>query len=133
METFTLRRSGRAPLRFTGELLVESSGRHIRGQEQNRWHNIAIYRDGDRRLFAHVAYRTTWAGETDRDDIFDALTVNDLEIELAGYNPTAYVVGYPNSLGDLAKKQAALLARLRARYEEQVGDVLMEVSNTTAG
>lgn len=122
-EMIALRQSGNLPLQFRGELVAESDGRWVRGKEQNRWHDIAVYTSGGKWI-AHVQYRTIWQGESDRDEVIEAGDLESLAIELRSYDPTAFVAGFPEGK-QFEEKQRRLLFNIRQRYEEQIGDVLL--------
>jgi hypothetical protein len=120
---YTLRRSGQPALRFQGELLAESDGAWHAGREQNRYHELAVYRTAGGKYVVAVGYRTRWQGETDHDsaEIVDAPT--NVAGVLRDYDPTGHVGGFPAGPA-YAEKQARLLADLRRRYDDQVSDVL---------
>lgn len=121
-EEFTLPRSGRAPLRFRGELLAESDGERQAGREQSRWHELAVYRTDGGVFVVRIAYRTRWEGELHRDEA-EAATAAEVAAVLRHYNPAAPVQGYPP--GDAyAERQARLVANVRRRYESQVSEIL---------
>lgn len=122
-DTYTLSRSGRAPLTFTGELLAESDGERCAGKEQNRWHDLAVYRTTGGKYIVAIQYRTRWEGELSRDKVEISETAVAVACHLEEYNPTAAVRGFP--AGDAyAERQARLLADIRQRYEAQVSEIL---------
>lgn len=119
----TLPRSGRAPLRFAGEEIAVSDGERQAACNQNRWHELAVYRTDAGGYVVRVAYRTRWQGELDRDAAFVCAAAGDVVAALRAYDPTGPVRGFPPG-STYAERQERLLADLRARYEEQVSEVL---------
>jgi len=125
MAEVRLLRTGQAPLQFAGELLAESKGKWHKGQDQNRYHDLSIYRTAAGTYVVGVAYRTCWQGEDDWDFADTTTAAASVErllrdaIELS----LGRAIGYPPSpaYGD---RQARMLASLRERYEGQVSAVL---------
>jgi hypothetical protein len=122
---YTLPRSGRAPLRFQGELLAESEGYRYTGREQTRWHNIAIYRTAGGKYVVSIQYRTRYQGETDHDAAEVIAQPSGVEATLREYDPIAIVRGFPAN-DHYADRQARLQTDIRQRYEAQVSDVLAD-------
>ncbi len=94
-ETFTVKRTGKPPLRFTGELAAEADSHEHDGPLQNRWHELRLYRTAGRQLVWAVAYRTRWQGEHDHhsaDVTSEQGVVSELTVE---FNPLAGYAGYP--------------------------------------
>ena len=122
-EPVTLQRTGNSPLTFTGELLASANGERQAGKEQNRWHEVAVYRTGGGRYVVSVHYRTRWQGELDHGQAEVAETAAEAAAVLRDYDPCGRVQGYP--AGDhYAEKQSRLMADLRARYDTLVSEVL---------
>lgn len=118
-----LKRSGQAPLAFQGELLAEADGQMVSGKDQNRWHEVSVYRTEGGKYVAAVAYRTRWQGELDRDFAEVVGQAEAVAAVLREYSPTEYVQGYP--AGDAyAERQARLFRDLRQRYDALVTEVL---------
>jgi hypothetical protein len=128
MSDFTIARTGRPPLAFTGEVVAEADGRWTNGRENNRWHELRLYRTGGGRWVAEVAYRTRWQGELDHDVAEVAAT----PAELAGWlrtevDPLEAVRGYP--AGDAyAEKQRRLENDLRLRFDRLATDLFAQVA-----
>lgn len=99
-----LTRTGRASLRFGGELLAESEGQHHRGRDQTRWHDIAIYQAEDGTIALAIAYETRYQGEGGYATASVHETPASVAATLAGYDPTARVAGFPPG-GHYAEKQ----------------------------
>ena len=124
-DEFTLPRTGDRPLKFTGEKIAYADGERLAGKEQNRWHEIAVYRIQTGRYVVHIAYRTRWQGELDFDmaDIDGSSKGEGVATILRNYDPTQWVRGYPEGAG-YADKQARLLSDIRQRYQALVSEVL---------
>lgn len=119
----TLPRSGQAPLVFVGEMLAESDGERVSGREQNRWHELAVYRTPGGKFVVRIAYRTRWQGELEHNAAEVCQQPREVATVLRDHNPTAAVVGYPTGSG-YKDKQARLMADIRGRYEEQISEIL---------
>lgn len=119
----TLKRTGKPPLRFRGELIEESDGERQRGKENTRWHELGVYRTEGGKFVLRIAYRTRWQGELDRDDAVILDRPEKVAAALQGYDPCAAVEGYPP--GDhYAQRQARLMDDVRRRYETQISELL---------
>ena len=68
MKPIQITRTGEPPLRFTGTKIGSGSTRTNRGEGQNRWTTVTIYRTKGGKLIAHIGYRTCWQGEHDTDN-----------------------------------------------------------------
>lgn len=124
MNTYTLPRTGDAPLRFSGELIAEADGERQNGREQNRWHELRVYRSAVGGYVVAITYRTRWQGEASRDTVVvraDAAGVADF---FRHHDPVAGVRGYPDH-EQYRDKQARLLADLKERFEGLVSEVLV--------
>ena len=123
MPEFCVRRSGRRPLIFDGELLAESDGSRRGDREQTRWHDLAVYRTTAGRYVLAGAFRTRYQGEEDVHWAVLCDTPADVGHALASYDPCQGRFGYP--VGDAyAERQARLLADLRVRWGAQTSEVL---------
>lgn len=121
----TLPRTGHPPLTFDGELIAEASSRLSGGQEQNRWHELALYRTEQSRFVGAITYRTCWQGELDHShvEIFPFAHKEDEVIAFfTGYDPTAHCAGYPPG-AQFVEKQRRMLAQLRGNYEAAVSEL----------
>lgn len=65
-KTHTIHRDGKPPLRFTGTVIAEFDNRSVRGPNQTRWTEIALYRTKAGKIVVEVTNRTQWQGESDR-------------------------------------------------------------------
>jgi len=123
MTDYRLPRSGDAPLAITAEKIAASDGERQAGRERNRWHDLAIYRLSDGRYAVAIDYRTRWQGELDHHHVVVVASGADVSGVLRLYDPAAVVKGYPAGVG-YERRQAALLADVRQRYEAQVSELL---------
>lgn len=122
VETYTLPRTGDAPLKFTGEPIAASCGKRLLGKDNNRWHDLAVYSTESGYVVA-IQYGTQWQGESGYDLAAPCRTPAEVRKVLRDHDPTARLGGFPP--GDAyADRQARLVADLRARYEQQVSEVL---------
>lgn len=123
MESFTLTRTGLAPLKFQGELLAEADGERQAGRERNRWHELAVYRTAGGKYVLKISYRTKWQGELDHDHAESMEKASGVELALRNYDPAKHVGGYPQHAA-YAERQAKLLADIRQSYAALVSEVL---------
>ena len=120
---YTLRRSGQPPLTFRGALIAESDGERQYGREQDRWHELAIYRTAGGKYVAVIRYRTRWQGEADHDEAEPLADAAAVAAYFRAWVPTKFVRGFP--VGEHYEgKQERLLADIANRYYEQVADLL---------
>ena len=117
-----LPRSGQAPLKFRGELLAENDGQRVAGREQNRWHELRIYRAEDKIVVA-IGYRTRWQGECEHDAAEAVDGLGRVAGVLRDYDLESQVGGYPPG-PVYAERQQRLLQDLRRRYDQQVSELL---------
>lgn len=125
MTDYRLRRSGQAPLRFAGELLYERDSRRAGagGQERNRWHAVRIYRTDAMAYVVQVAYRSTWQGEQDHDEVTVLDSAAELGRVLESYDPCAYLLGFPPG-EQYEERRQRIEAILRADWGAIVGEIL---------
>ncbi len=123
IESFSVSRSGQAPLAFTGECLGRSNGDNRGGREQNRYHNIAVYRTQGGKWVLYVEYCTHWQGEEGRDTASVHDTAEGLCDGLAIYPWQRDVQGYPAGTA-YADRQQRLLDDVGRRFSNQVSEVL---------
>ncbi len=126
MKQYTLTRTGDRPLTFTGEVVASAGGKMHGGQNQNRYHEITVYRTTGGKYVLEVEYCTCWSGEDGRhyaevcnspDAIVDALRFCD---------PLEHLQGFPAHPA-YADKQARLEESLRQRWGVLVSEVLGEL------
>lgn len=122
-EEVVLPRTGLAPLKFRGELVAWSDGSRQGGREQNRWHELAVYRTAGGKFVVSVEYHTRWQGEQGHEVAAVVDGPADVVRKLAEYDPAEDVQGYPPGPA-YADKQARLVADVTRRYKAQVSEVL---------
>lgn len=122
---YTLTRTGRAPLAFDGETLADASSKWTNGRENNRWHEVAVYRTVGGRYVVAVTYQTQWQGEQDYHWVVEASEPSEVSATLAEFGDqiTEPVKGYPVGSA-YAERQARLMSDLRQRYDSLVSEVL---------
>lgn len=126
MKQYRLERTGERWLVFEGELIAQSDGQWAAGKEQNRWHDLRLYRTAGGRYVVHVIYRTKWEGELDYSWA-EIATVDEFADVLRSYEPAINVQGFPDR-PQYTTRQAALLAWIRRRYGAQVVDLLRDIT-----
>jgi hypothetical protein len=126
MTTYTVPRTGRAPLNLTAQAVASAVGAQHAGREHKRWHDLALYRTARGQYVASVQYHTGWRGELGHAvaEVFDNLAGALRWLE--GHDPTSYVAGF-KPLPVYKKRQAALLADIRARYLDRVSAILSQL------
>lgn len=122
METITIKRTGDAPLVFSGEVIAEQSGQWGNGRELNRWFDLRIYSTSGREFVAEASYQTRWRGETDRTDAFVG-KAKAVAAWLTEYDPQNCVEGFPSG-ESYRKRQEQLLRTICDHYESRVGELL---------
>jgi crotonobetainyl-CoA:carnitine CoA-transferase CaiB-like acyl-CoA transferase len=121
--SYLLSRSGRPPLKFTGEEIAGSEGRIQNGHDHNRWHDLTVYRTAAGAYVVAIQYHTQWQGECEHAEAVVCGDTDEVAAQLQSYDPAQYCQGYP--AGEPYKeRQARLLSDLRARYEAQISEVL---------
>lgn len=113
---YTLARTGHPPLRFAGELLAQADGQRVNGQEQTRWHELAVYRTPAANYVVAITLRSQWAGESDHFSVATSADPAAVHAVLQDYDPTEHLQGYPAG-PTYAAKQARLEADIQRRYE----------------
>lgn len=122
MTSYTLARTGDAPLTFEGEHLAGISIERISGRNRNRWHEIDLYRTRAGRYVLTIAYRTLWQGEHDTRRAIPCDTPGGVREELRAFDPLADVGGYPP--GDAYRdKQERLERTIRLDWAEGVREL----------
>jgi hypothetical protein len=104
MTTYTLLRTGRAPIRFEGKPLAQALTPF-----NKRQHSITIYQTQAGKLIARVQYLTEWTRETGRDTVFIEQTWPILVEQLAAYRAGDDVTGFP--AGEQFRQQEAITKR----------------------
>lgn len=131
MQPYELSRTGNAPVRFTGELLAAVDGFRSAGKENNRWHELAVYRTAGGQIVGVIQYRTRWQGEEGRDLVevlaSPAAATSFFRDHFVEHDPTGYPPG-----DHYAEKQARLIADVRRRYESAVTELLSQSADVFA-
>jgi hypothetical protein len=122
MTTYTLSRTGDAPVSFEGDLLAEAGGHWLAGRELNRWHSLAIY-DIANGFVLSISYHTRWQGETDCDLVFVCNTPTEVKQKIREYNPVPVGIGYPPA-DQYRERQSRLETDLRRQYAAAVTELL---------
>jgi hypothetical protein len=128
MPTFTLTRTGQAPIRFEGELVAEASSRsHEGGPLQNRWHEIEIFLTECGRVLAHVEFCSRHQGEFHHHTVVDVLSPRPLSLSswLQSYDYRTGWQGYPSG-EHYAERQARIEQAIGDGYRRAVSEVLAE-------
>jgi hypothetical protein len=79
MERFIISRDDAPDLRFSGELVAERSTRTLRGEGQNKWVVLSLYRTAKGRLVAARTTCSNWQGSRDRYEA--AIVDTDAQIQ----------------------------------------------------
>jgi hypothetical protein len=116
-EEVRIERTGKPALRFDGQVVAQSNGHWAGGREQNRWHDLRLYRTDGGQWVLHIEYSTYWEGELEH---VWAEQVADVRQALASYDPCQVLVGAGASI----EKAKHWVAR---RYDEQVRELLSGV------
>lgn len=124
--TWTIPRSGQAPLAFEGKQLALSNG----DPTHKLWHDVQVYEVEGGGYVARIAFDHTrdlrW--ETPHNDARRFQSLADLTAWLTKeHDPTACVHGYAPGSSNYRTRQDALMAAVRARFAEQVADVLLQL------
>ena len=125
MPDYTITRTGKPPLAFSGEILAAETTRQERGYLFQRWHDLTLYQTAGGKLVLHVEYhcerkRNGEAGHSQAGPVGDA---SALPAALERYDPLEHVGGYPAG-AQFVERQKKLLAAVQSAYYEAVGRLL---------
>jgi hypothetical protein len=126
MTSFLIHRAGNSPLGFDGELLSSSEGRCRNSREQNRWHNISIYRTKGGGYVVAIEFHTFWVGEEDRSFAEDCKEPTEVLSVLRSYDPEEGVCVHTPNNPKFDARSANTLGDLRRRFETQISEVLAD-------
>ena len=126
IQEYTLTRTGERPLKFKGEVIAEAGGHWHVGQEQNRWHEIRIYKTAGGKHVLEVEYCTCWQGEDSNHRAIVYDTLEEAVDALEFIEPLEHLIGFPPH-PQFAEKQARLEDSLRQRWGTLLSDVLGEI------
>ena len=123
-----LLRSGKPPLSIEGECILEWSGFHFCGSQQNRHYVVQLFQQEGGSYALGVLFTTQWQGETDYHWAFAGTPAEIVEwTATLGDPPVPPVWGYPPSPA-YEDRQQRLVASLRAQWHA----ALLEVFNREA-
>jgi hypothetical protein len=129
MPRFTIARDGQRPATFEGEILAESRGSRVGGQDANRYYNLTVYQSTTASVLVHWQYVTHWQGETGQSQLSSFPHLQAAIEALEHFDPCAWVIGYKPILtrhpeqAHYQARQAELEARMRRHYAAQVSEV----------
>lgn len=126
---YKLPRTGNAPLGFEGEELAKEEGRWYAGQEQNRYHNLTLYRTTGGVYVLAIEYCTQWQGEAGVEEVITFEEVRDVVVHLQDFDPCHSLAGYPPR-EHFQEKQERLRQSLKVRFHMQVRNLLANVEGT---
>ena len=121
-----LSRTGDAPLAFVGVELAREEGLWYGGQQQNRWHELALYQTNAGKFVLAIAYRTQWQGEDQYDEVFVHERMRDIVLTLQHYDPLTRLIGFP-ARPEYRDRQEKLRYSVRVRFHSQVSALLRDV------
>lgn len=124
---YVLIRTGDAPVNFTGEVVAESAGKFVAGKEQNRWHDLRLYKTEGGNFVLEIIYNTQWKGEVGYHFVYK-VDRDWVVRQLKNYDPVSVVQGFPRS-PQYAERQANLERWIKQRYDVQVGELLAETED----
>lgn len=129
---YVLSRSGDAPLRFIGQLVASSNSQQPTTKRdlplERRWHVLTLYQTRSGQYVGHIAYRTTWAGETE-DSLACVGVLPEVADWFRDHDPMESVEGYPPGAG-FAARQERLLSAIEAGYDAALSKLLAEAGFT---
>jgi hypothetical protein len=131
MAKFLIQRTGDAPLKFEGELIAESDGKYAAGNDQNRWHNLRLYRTSKGNIVAECEYLTCWQGELGHQEAAALGSVAEAIEWFKGIIPATYVQGFPDK-PEYQERQANLLNWIDKRLADQITEIAEEVGDEAA-
>lgn len=134
MQEYTIPRDEQRPLRFLGDVVVESRGALVAGRDQNRYYHLTLYRTEDVRILVHWEYTTMWQGELCHSAVEVYSTVAHAIEALEGFDPAAWIIGYKPQLtrGEASAehyrpRQEALERTITEHYRRQVADLCQQL------
>jgi hypothetical protein len=125
MDKIRITRTGKAALVFDGELVASSDGKLAAGREQNRWHDLKLYKTAGGNFVGVVDYVTQWQGEIGYT-CSEQVKADGVQAFFRSYDPDRHVQGFPNA-PQYAERQETLLRWIRDRYEVQVSELLSSI------
>jgi len=126
VQEFVLMRTGEPPLKFRGEVLASADGRWQNGKDQNRWHEITVYRTPGGNHVLEVVYHTLWQGESDHHHVVVTETLQGAISNLKAYDALEHLIGFPPH-PQFTEKQARLEESIRQRWQSLMSEVLAAI------
>ena len=121
MEKITLNRTGDRPVEFTGEEIASADTREHQGPCQNRWWEIALYRNEPGKFVLAIGYRTQWQGEHPTDTVYVCDTAEETADAARAHPYNSGVSGFPHGHDE---RQARLEQMLRQCWEAGLTEIL---------
>lgn len=122
-----IERTGKSSLAFDGEVVASVDGCDVNGKEQNRYHDLALWRTDTGKYVLDIQYVTKWRGELGYRHA-EIVEPGEVAERLRAYDPCAHVQGFPDR-PEYADRQVNLLNWIRSRYDVQVGELLAQVED----
>lgn len=126
-----LTRTGQRPLEFTGEIVAEADSRWSAGRENNRWHELALYKTESGKYVLAVDYQTQWEGEHNHHDAWILDSPVDVESILTSLDPCEHMESMPSApqFQDKDQKRRQILTW---NYKNAVSELLSELPEQLA-
>ncbi len=124
-KTWRIERSGRPCLSFEGELIAGDDGVYQDGVEQQRYHQLGIFRTADGKFVVVIDYYALVDGELDHSEahVVAQSGVGDV---LTDYCPEARCQCINPATEDFQRELKLVQWDLAARYREQVRRLLKD-------
>lgn len=119
-EFFEIEVTGELPLEFEGEEIYDNSSHYTNSQENNRWHQITIYKAQDKEgkyYVLNLKFKTLWQGEPEISEAWELNTIEEVAEELNSYDPIIHLRGYPDG-EHFEAKQEKLKAKLTFDWKQ---------------
>lgn len=131
MPTYTLPRTGAAPLRFAGDLLADVSTHNgDRGRFQ-RWHEIAVYQTEAGKFVLWIGYQSDFEQGRDVQTATVCDSPDAVRLALAEHDPLARFIGY-SSGRQFDERQDRVKRELQLAWENAVRDLLVTAADIFA-
>ena len=129
---YNLKRSGTAPLAFTGELLAESSGLQLhkgtdKPGKRDSWHEARVYKTEGGNWIVEITFQSSFRHEHPAWYAEAFETPQEARNALESYDPSKDVRGYPADHPGREEKQRALLEAARERFDAILTDLFSQV------
>lgn len=122
MTTYTIKRTGLAPLTFKGDRLASVSGQYLFGRENNRWWELEVYRASNDEFVLRVSYLTIWQGELPHHEVCVCDSPKQLARSLSDYR--GFVSTVRMGLDEEAMKKGHALDRQLRHLVTEIFDEL---------